>query len=73
MSTDTSLSGDFKIFSKLVICLMMYRGRHRGLPYGLDRAIVLPTEDFGSIEGKDDKEVSAYELKKKHFARFKTI
>jgi Trk-type K+ transport system membrane component len=23
---------------------MMVRGRHRGLPYALDRAIVLPTE-----------------------------
>lgn len=23
---------------------MMIRGRHRGLPYALDRAIVLPTE-----------------------------
>ncbi|ESU09095.1 hypothetical protein FGSG_04057 [Fusarium graminearum PH-1] len=29
---------------KLVICAMMIRGRHRGLPYALDRAIVLPTE-----------------------------
>ena len=28
---------------------MMIRGRHRGLPYGLDRAIMLPDERF-SIE-----------------------
>ncbi|KAL1642913.1 hypothetical protein SLS58_005155 [Diplodia intermedia] len=38
----TSLSGQFSTFSKLVICAMMIRGRHRGLPYALDRAIVLP-------------------------------
>lgn len=32
------------MFSKLVICAMMIRGRHRGLPYALDRAITLPNE-----------------------------
>ncbi|KAK0609306.1 Potassium transport protein 1 [Lasiodiplodia hormozganensis] len=40
----TSLSGEFTTFSKLVICAMMIRGRHRGLPYSLDRAIVLPSD-----------------------------
>lgn len=40
----TSLSGQFTVFSKLVICAMMIRGRHRGLPYNLDRAIMLPGE-----------------------------
>ncbi|PSN64839.1 hypothetical protein BS50DRAFT_644661 [Corynespora cassiicola Philippines] len=39
----TSLCGHFTPFSKLVICAMMIRGRHRGLPYQLDRAIVLPS------------------------------
>lgn len=39
-----SLSGEFNIFSKLVMCAMMIRGRHRGLPYQLDRAILLPSE-----------------------------
>lgn len=29
-------------FSKLVICAMMIRGRHRMLPNQLDRAIMLP-------------------------------
>lgn len=43
----TSLSGQFSVFGKLVICAMMIRGRHRGLPYALDRAIMLPDErDF---------------------------
>lgn len=45
----TSLSGQFTVFSKLVICAMMIRGRHRGLPYTLDRAIMLPGE--GNPEG----------------------
>ncbi|KAI2787227.1 Low-affinity potassium transport protein [Penicillium oxalicum] len=43
-TASTSLSGQFTIFSKLVICFMMIRGRHRGLPYKLDRAVVLPSE-----------------------------
>ncbi|KAF8435126.1 cation transport protein-domain-containing protein [Boletus edulis BED1] len=39
-----SLSGAFRPLSKLVVCLVMIRGRHRGLPVALDRAIVLPYE-----------------------------
>lgn len=42
----TSLSGDFTIFSKLVICAMMIRGRHRGLSNAVDRAVKLPDEDY---------------------------
>lgn len=38
----TSLSGQFRPFSKVVVCAMMVRGRHRGLPYALDRAVKLP-------------------------------
>ncbi|KAK5652919.1 hypothetical protein OQA88_9398 [Cercophora sp. LCS_1] len=41
---NTSLCGIFSPFSKVVICAMMIRGRHRGLPYTLDRAIMLPSE-----------------------------
>lgn len=40
----TSFSGQFSTFSKVVICAMMIRGRHRGLPYSLDRAILLPND-----------------------------
>jgi Trk-type K+ transport system membrane component len=40
----TSLCGHFGVFSKIVICAMMIRGRHRGLPYALDRAITLPSD-----------------------------
>lgn len=45
-NTSTSFSGVFSQFSKLVICAMMIRGRHRGLPARLDRAILLPSEKF---------------------------
>lgn len=40
----TSFSGQFTTVSKLVIIALLYRGRHRGLPYALDRAIMLPSE-----------------------------
>ncbi|KFY24307.1 hypothetical protein V493_05328 [Pseudogymnoascus sp. VKM F-4281 (FW-2241)] len=43
-SVATSLSGQFTTFSKLIICIVMIRGRHRTLPYALDRAIMLPSE-----------------------------
>lgn len=37
-----SLSGEFHTTSKLILCLTMLRGRHRGLPVAIDRAIELP-------------------------------
>ncbi|KAK4142524.1 cation transport protein-domain-containing protein [Dichotomopilus funicola] len=40
----TSLSGQFTTISKVVVCAMMIRGRHRGLPYAIDRAVLLPGE-----------------------------
>ncbi|OOO04334.1 cation transporter [Aspergillus oryzae] len=40
----TSLSGQLSTFSKVVVCLLMIRGKNRGLPYQLDRAIRLPNE-----------------------------
>ncbi|EST09385.1 Cation transporter [Kalmanozyma brasiliensis GHG001] len=39
-----SLSGRFHTLSKLVVCAVMIRGRHRGLPVAIDRAILLPSE-----------------------------
>ncbi|KAF4495034.1 potassium transporter TRK-1 [Fusarium agapanthi] len=42
-TVSTSLCGMFGTFGKAVICLTMIRGRHRGLPYAVDRAIMLPT------------------------------
>ncbi|KAI7116908.1 hypothetical protein KC337_g16197 [Hortaea werneckii] len=54
-STYTSLSGDFHTLSKLVICAMMIRGRHRGLPYALDRAVMLPGEGLEREEAKQEE------------------
>ena len=53
-SVSTSFSGVLNTFSKLVICAMMIRGRHRGLPVRLDRAILLPNDQFSVNE--DDEE-----------------
>ncbi|KAJ5297345.1 hypothetical protein PENANT_c005G10999 [Penicillium antarcticum] len=53
-TVNTSLSGKFTVFSKLVVCAMMIRGRHRGLPYKLDRAIVLPSERLVEDDTEED-------------------
>ncbi|KAK6339309.1 low affinity potassium transporter [Orbilia javanica] len=50
---NTSFSGQFNTFSKIVIMAMMVRGRHRGLPYELDRAILLPSESEKRTEVED--------------------
>jgi Trk-type K+ transport system membrane component len=47
----TSLSGQFTTISKVVVCAMMIRGRHRGLPYAVDRAVILP----GDAENRDQE------------------
>lgn len=39
-----SLAADFTVVSKLVLVAVMIRGRHRGLPGAIDRAIMLPSE-----------------------------
>lgn len=49
----TSFSGQFRTLSKLIIIAMQIRGRHRGLPYALDRAILLPSESLHQKENED--------------------
>ncbi|KAL1959175.1 hypothetical protein VTO42DRAFT_2680 [Malbranchea cinnamomea] len=51
--TSTSLSAQFRVLSKLVIIAMMIRGRHRGLPYAVDRAVLLPSESLHRKEAAD--------------------
>lgn len=46
-----SLSGEFNVVAKLVLCALMVRGRHRGLPYRVDRAILLKSD---VVEAHDD-------------------
>ncbi|KAJ6155834.1 hypothetical protein N7470_006400 [Penicillium chermesinum] len=43
-NSNTSFSGQFNVISKLVIIAMQIRGRHRGLPVALDRAVLLPSD-----------------------------
>lgn len=50
---DTSFSAQFGVVAKLVIIAMMIRGRHRGLPYELDRAILLPSDNLHAREAED--------------------
>ncbi|OAQ65743.1 cation transporter [Purpureocillium lilacinum] len=48
-----SFSGSWHLSSKLVLCLVMLRGRHRGLPVALDRAVRLPAEQMHRDEEED--------------------
>ncbi|KAK4460272.1 Low-affinity potassium transport protein [Cladorrhinum samala] len=50
-TVNASLCSQFSVVGKLVLVAMMVRGRHRGLPYALDRAILLPGE---SLNAKDE-------------------
>lgn len=51
-----SLSGQLRTLSKLVIIVVMIRGRHRGLPVAIDRAVMLPRdfqeEDERALESR---------------------
>ncbi|KAK0646404.1 cation transport protein-domain-containing protein [Cercophora newfieldiana] len=52
---NASLCSQFTVVGKLVLIAMMIRGRHRGLPYGLDRAILLPSEALNAKEAADSE------------------
>lgn len=52
---DPSFSGKLTTLSKLVIIAMMIRGRHRGLPYSIDRAVILNTNNM-----KERDDLQAY-------------
>lgn len=54
---NASFSTEFHVLSKLVIIAMQIRGRHRGLPYELDRAILLPSESLQEKEAKEAERV----------------
>ncbi|OCT44329.1 putative potassium transporter [Cladophialophora carrionii] len=48
-----SFCGAWHLTSKLVLCAVMLRGRHRGLPVSIDRAILLPDESLAWAEEED--------------------
>ncbi|KAH9816532.1 cation transport protein-domain-containing protein [Melampsora americana] len=54
----TSLCGQFSRLSKLVVILVMIRGRHRGLPLAIDRSILLPVDynNQEEVEEEDQEE-----------------
>jgi len=54
---NASLSAEFGVIGKLIIIAMQIRGRHRGLPYELDRAVLLPSE---SMHEKEDADAAAW-------------
>ncbi|UPK92313.1 hypothetical protein LCI18_003248 [Fusarium solani-melongenae] len=60
LDANYSFSGGWHAASKVILCAVMLRGRHRGLPEAIDRAILLPSEArFGGEEeggGEEDGE-----------------
>lgn len=48
-----SFSGGWHVVSKLILCAVMIRGRHRGLPVAIDRAVLLPGEHLAVAEEED--------------------
>ena len=52
-NVNASFSIEFSTVSKLVIIAMQIRGRHRGLPNELDRAILLPSDSLHLKEDED--------------------
>ncbi|KAM5507715.1 low affinity potassium transporter [Microsporum canis] len=52
-NSNASFSAQFHTLSKLVIIAMEIRGRHRGLPYALDQAVLLPSEALHRKEMDD--------------------
>ncbi|TQV99494.1 trk family potassium uptake protein [Cordyceps javanica] len=56
---NASLCSQFSVVGKLIIAALQIRGRHRGLPYGLDKAVLLPSEARFKKEAEDAEAVLA--------------
>jgi Trk-type K+ transport system membrane component len=48
-----SFCGSWHILSKLILCAVMLRGRHRGLPVAIDKAVLLPNDRLHELEEED--------------------
>lgn len=48
-----SFSGAWNVISKLILTAVMLRGRHRGLPVAIDKAVMLPHESIHWAEEED--------------------
>lgn len=51
--SSVSFCGAWHTASKLILCAVMLRGRHRGLPVAIDKAVLLPDETLGWAEEED--------------------
>jgi potassium uptake Trk family protein len=50
-----SFCGSWQTLSKLILCAVMIKGRHRGLPVAIDKAVLLPGEEDGRVEEEDGR------------------
>lgn len=50
-----SFCGAWHTLSKLILCAVMIRGRHRGLPVAIDKAVLLPREH--DLEEQEDEQL----------------
>lgn len=66
---NASFSAEFGVIAKLVIIAMQIRGRHRGLPYELDRAILLPSEH---LQRKEAEAAAAHVRRRSSFGTMAT-
>ncbi|KAE9962476.1 hypothetical protein EG328_000401 [Venturia inaequalis] len=48
-----SFCGSWHTLSKLILCAVMLRGRHRGLPVAIDKAVLLPHDTLNDSEQDD--------------------
>lgn len=48
-----SFCGGWHTLSKLILCAVMIRGRHRGLPVAIDHAVLLPGDHLTRAEEQD--------------------
>jgi potassium uptake Trk family protein len=58
-NSNTSFCAQFGTIGKLIVIAMMVRGRHRGLPYELDKAILLPSESLHQREMEEAHRMAA--------------
>ena len=50
---NSSFCGAWHPISKLILAAVTLRGRHRGLPVAIDRAVMLPSESLAYAEEED--------------------
>ena len=50
-----SFCGSWHALSKVILCAVMLRGRHRGLPVAIDKAVLLPGEGNWRAEEEDGR------------------